>query len=145
MSSYHTICSNALHQTNYRPTPPASLLPKLLHHQLPYYTSHYTDSSISSAVPNVDPTMQPFSSRFIHVFPQAANESSFGDTFVIECMSNALLCCLLSLPRAPKNSSHQSVLSLRHNPVTTCASMPRAAPTSLPFSYDTTPETESPV
>jgi hypothetical protein len=61
MSSYHTICSNALHQTDYRPTPPASLLPKLLHHQLPYYTSYYATSfPIIQATTPTPLSVQPF-------------------------------------------------------------------------------------
>jgi hypothetical protein len=85
MSLYLTILSNALHQHDYRPTPTASLLHKLLHRLLyqfsrpqprPNHAANEFTLTCSNAL------QQPMSSRFIHVYqrPAAANESSSNDT-----------------------------------------------------------------
>jgi hypothetical protein len=113
MSLHLTIYSNALHQTDYRPTPPAFLSHKLLHRLLYQF-------SRSQCRPNH--AANEFTLHLRVPTPYKQPMSLFLMTpHVTERMSNALLCCRPRSPHAPKSSTYQSVLSLRHNPTNHCA------------------------
>jgi hypothetical protein len=113
MSLYLTIYSNALHQTDYRLTPPASILHKLLRRLLYQF-------SRSQCRPNH--AANEFTLHLRVPMPYKQPTSLLLMTpHVTERMSNALLCCRPRSPRAPKSSTYQSALSLRHNPTNYCA------------------------
>jgi hypothetical protein len=122
MSLYLTIYSNALHQTDYRLTPPASLLHKLLHRLLYQFSRSQRRLTISRLPTSIVPCSQCVhaSSTCSNALQQPMSLLSMTP-HVIERMSNALLWCRLNLPRAPKSSTYQSVLSLRHNARNHCA------------------------
>jgi hypothetical protein len=96
MSLYLTIYSNALHQTDYRPTPPASLLHKLLHRLLCQF-------SRSQCRPNHAANEFTLHLRVLTPYKQPMSPLLMTP-HVTERMSNALLCCRPRSPRAPKST-----------------------------------------